>query len=506
MRRYNAFYIYVLNNSAGYTSVCVLGASINKVEYANQQFRGIHNNVCGFGHEDNVFFPSLQMNVSFARAKNESLILSLGRHQGCTHVDPHDCICGYTVFTLVCSLPEGSDPGAFCFPESGTFAHTVEPIEGCRTEYGPVSIAFLVFKGRHLHGGYAPRPFWQLASTSEGSDILGVRIGLVAYPNGPAVNRTGTVAVGPPNGFSSSMTHTARKQYQRSMLQAGLTLFGTRQNLVNWIAREYSFALYNDIAMAVGAYPWLGSAPYSLTELVSRFTFRDEDGLPCRASTKGIIDPLLQHKEYARRCRLFAHMYESSVYFNLGVTKANVVGAREAAQKEKALTIPPFAVPDTDIPIVSQVRRICETHSLGKVRSPVWLLSRLKLMHAVYRIRSGIRRGAWKGCLGSRRGMVRCVVLRATRILMVVGRLSSENKQECMDNYIAVRVLALYPEMHDVIITPVEEDQSYLLENVHEEQEHDGPTANTSTQPQHGNGDLAPCSAVPTPHEDVPPR
>lgn len=310
------------------------------------RFRGLHSNSVGVGHEDNVYISSLQMNVSFMTADQRngiSLVESLGRHQGCNHVDPNDCICGYTVFTLICSAPEGFDIGPFCFPESGAFAHSAGKLDGFTSKWGNVYVAILVFKGRSLHGGLAPRTFWDAARSTAPSGIIGVRIGLVAYPNGPAVNRTGVLATGPPNGFSSPLHLALRLQHQRTMLQAGLRLFGTRQSLVNFIAREYAFINHNNFAIFQGMVPYVGPSPFSIHETLSRIWFWDEHGRRRWASQAGILDPIVHHDEYIKSVRLFEHYRQICVYFNKGITKPNVKRARaNASRAPQAATVPPF--------------------------------------------------------------------------------------------------------------------------------------------------------------------
>lgn len=326
-----------------------LQASLSRLEFDLLAFRGLHFNIIGLGHEDNLFVTSLQLNVSLLRKgdkSGQSLIESLGRHQGCNHVDPHDCICGYTVFTLICSAPQGTDIGPFCFPESGVFSHSAGKVPGFRSQYGDVYVAVLVFKGRSLHGGLAPRAFWHTAHSAEAADIVGVRVGLVAYPNGPTANRSGTMSPGPPNGFSSSLHLGARRQYQRSVLQAGLTLFGTRQNLVNWVAREYAYAVHNDFASAAGFIPFLRGLPFTIREILQRVSFTDEHGIERTASTQDFLDPIEDHDAYIRRARLFEHLRACATYFNLGVSKADVKYARAEAgsdlRKKLTTRVPPF--------------------------------------------------------------------------------------------------------------------------------------------------------------------
>lgn len=348
----------------------VLEASLSKLEFDLLDFRGRHSNVPGFGHESNVFVGSLQMNVSYlldSQKEGVSLIESLGKHQGCNHVDPHDCICGYTVFTLFCTAPEGSDIGPFCFPESGTFSHTGERLEGVRTAYGDVYVAILVFKGRSLHGGLAPRAFWKAANSTDGGNIVGVRVGLVAYPNGPAVNRTGSIAVAPPNGFSTSVNAAERLQHQRTMIQAGLTLFGTRANFVNWIAREYVFAHHNSVATAFSIVPFLRGTPTPLKSLLHDMTYEDEHGVLRRVSVDRLLDPVLDHDKYIRRARLLAHMRSCAIYFNYGITKTNVKAARQNA-KAPVSKIPAFNPVKRSIPRTREALAIIDSRSAATVR------------------------------------------------------------------------------------------------------------------------------------------
>ncbi|KZV85795.1 hypothetical protein EXIGLDRAFT_775207 [Exidia glandulosa HHB12029] len=346
-----------------------LRATLSKLEFALLEFRGLHGNVIGFGHHTNRFATSLQMNISFLRIGVENgftLVDLLGKHQGCNHVDPHDCTCGYTVFTLLCSAPEGSDIGPFVFPECGAYAHSAEKIDGIQSDFGDVYAAVLVFKGQHLHGGLAPRAFWKHAQSVKGSKIVGVRVGFVAYPNGPAVNRTGTFAVGPPNGFATSLHLEERRTQERNILQAGLSIFGTRRNMVEWLAREYSFSAYNMFATADGAIPfWLG-VPYSVREMLSSIFYEDEAGNMCSVSTDGILDPALDHDGYIRMCRLFAWMKGCATYFSLGITKASVMLTRLEMESDH-IEVPKLAVTDIEVPETRRVLQVVKELTTGLV-------------------------------------------------------------------------------------------------------------------------------------------
>ncbi|EJD36332.1 hypothetical protein AURDEDRAFT_130112 [Auricularia subglabra TFB-10046 SS5] len=333
---------------SGELSPMVLESSLDRLTFEVTRSRGVVNNVPGFGHVSNVFFTGMQFNVSFIRRAGESLVESLGKHQGCNHIDPKDCTCGHTVFILLCTMPEGSDTGPFCFPEHGMYAHTTERVEGCNTKFGPVFAAFLTFKGRHLHGGFAPRAFWEHAFSAEGSDVLGVRIGLVNYGSGPALNRTGTFATGPPNGYSAAMQHSVRKERQRSLLEAGLTLFGMTENMATWTARENWYAAYNDWAIAGAMTLFLRMKPIGLRSAIEAVEYEDEAGRVRSVSARGVLDPTADHDAYIRQARLFAYVYAVSVHFNLGITKSKVKVSRALArsQERAKVEVPPFPVAD----------------------------------------------------------------------------------------------------------------------------------------------------------------
>ncbi|EJD36781.1 hypothetical protein AURDEDRAFT_129849 [Auricularia subglabra TFB-10046 SS5] len=361
---------------SGELSPMVLESSVDRLTFEVTRSRGVVNNVPGFGHVSNVFFTGLQFNVSFIRREGESLVESLGKHQGCNHIDPKDCTCGHTVFILLCTMPEGSDPGPFCFPEHGMYAHTAERVEGCSTKFGPVFAAFLTFKGRHLHGGFAPRAFWEHAFSAEGSDVLGVRIGLVNYGSGPALNRTGTFTTGPPNGYSAAMQHSVRKERQRSLLEAGLTLFGTTENMATWTARENWYAAYNDWAIARAMAPFLRTKPIGLRSAIEAVEYEDEAGRVRNVSARGVLDPTADHDAYIRQARLFAYVYAVSVHFNLGITKSKVKVSRAVArsQERAKVEVPPFAVArelrieaDADVSSILVWRSVNETLRLHRM-------------------------------------------------------------------------------------------------------------------------------------------
>ncbi|KZV83634.1 hypothetical protein EXIGLDRAFT_777388 [Exidia glandulosa HHB12029] len=238
---------HILLYDIGHLVPIALEASLSKLEYSLLEFRGLHGNMISFGHETNFFATSLQMNISFIRsgvADGRSVIKSLGSVTGYDHVDPHDCLCGcYTV--LLCSLPPGSDISSSCFSKGRAYTHSAEKLEGIRTEYSNVYVAALVFKGRHLRGGLVPRTFWQQATSAEGTKEVSVHVGFVVYPNGPAVDHTGTMSVRPRNGFTMSAHLEEHRVHQRNIFQAGLSIFGTRRNMIPWLAREHTVSSYN---------------------------------------------------------------------------------------------------------------------------------------------------------------------------------------------------------------------------------------------------------------------
>ncbi|EJD33917.1 hypothetical protein AURDEDRAFT_131436 [Auricularia subglabra TFB-10046 SS5] len=387
---------------SGELSPMVLESSMDKFTFDVVRQRGITNNGPCYGHVSNVFFTGLQINVSFMRRSGESLIESLGRHQGCNHIDPKDCTCAHTVFILLCTMPEGSDPGPFCFPEHGMYSHTAEKVEGCSTQYGPVFAAFLTFKGRHLHGGFAPRAFWQHAFSGDGSEVLGVRVGLVNYGGGPALNRTGTFATGPPNGYSAATQHSVRKEQQRSLLEAGLTLFGTMENMATWTARENWYAAYNDRAIASALAPFLRMRPISLCKEISGVEYEDEEGTVRHVSAFGVLDPTEDHDAYIRQARLFAYVYDVSVHFNLGITKSKVKVSRALARSMEGgkLEVPPFAVGDeVRIEADEDVRSIVVARSVNEVSRKWCATSKGKVLTAsqrnAYALEFGDGRVVW---------------------------------------------------------------------------------------------------------------
>lgn len=183
----------------------------------------------------------MQVNVSKA---GKSLEISIGGFQGRFHVDIHDDPAGYTVFTLFYRFPPGSCPGPFMFPEHGLYSCSMSHV------VDDIWVVFIVFKGRHVHGGLGP----MVARSVEEIESLNAipegatRIGFVSYPNTGATIRSGTCSVFPRErgqDFGTDASLAADSANRLTFLRDGNVVMGGAHHNARWIYREQCHHIYN---------------------------------------------------------------------------------------------------------------------------------------------------------------------------------------------------------------------------------------------------------------------
>ncbi|KZV84148.1 hypothetical protein EXIGLDRAFT_700725 [Exidia glandulosa HHB12029] len=315
--------------------------SLTREEFESEECVGNQNNALCFGSPNNVFLNGLQVNVSFITTDTNSLLASLGRHQGCNHVDPHDCLACYTVVFMLLRLPRGSDPGAFVYAAFGLFARRFSVLNQTETEVEWVAV--LIFIGREVHGGEAPRvpPDTPKPVTQEERQRA-VRFVLVGYASTVAVLRTGTMAAFPPDGFGSAMQSSVQKQAQLNVTQHGLDVLGTVGHVVNWLVQETEFSAHNQRATRYA----LGQTSTFVSYLrvnIERETYIDEYGEEqhCRFTA---IDPVLEPERNALQLSNVSHVYGCARHFSLKVRKQEVMDARADARGVQLSQLPIFSV------------------------------------------------------------------------------------------------------------------------------------------------------------------
>jgi ligand-binding sensor protein len=99
--------------------------------------------VLSFGHHDNLFTSTAQINYS--SPSHGDLQKELSSFGG-LHVDHTDAPARYTCLLFLSHLPDNTFPGRFCLPLQREYCE-------------PVPFTALIFKGTHPHLGLPPLPF-----------------------------------------------------------------------------------------------------------------------------------------------------------------------------------------------------------------------------------------------------------------------------------------------------------------------------------------------------------
>lgn len=341
-----------------------LKASLNYETYRPLRERNIHNNLVAFGDEENVFFSSLQINVSFIRVAAEVVNLadSLGFDVGHFHVDGKDGLIDYTVLGVMVKAVKGTDPGCFSFPESGIFVHCLSVLDELCTEDTVVYFVTITFRGKKIHGGTGPRtlPGVELPA---GWEFYGERVACVAYVSEAVASRLGTVALSFPNGFGTSAQHEVRKLAQRTFLEVGPSLFGSRRAFIRWFSREIAFATHNEwqnAEISWGSDFWIGPQ-FSVLDLIKTLCYRDEDGQIQHAPTDEVIDPVASRDEYLAMGRRIGRLYQHAAHFHLPVNRVALRKFRSGTKKPLRLPPPSVsAVTPDQLPLILAVHDVAK--------------------------------------------------------------------------------------------------------------------------------------------------
>lgn len=222
------------------------------------------------------------------------------------------------------------------FAENGWYVARLQRL------YGDVYIVIVVFKARHLHHGLGPlvsKLDSEIHEMLQRSDGI-IRVGLVAYPNSPSMNRTAST-------FSSFASDTDRNN-QSTFIQHGGPAMGTPFNLYRFLMREAAYRAFDARSSIAHASNGAIDPPNLQDEFPESRGFCD----PVTKLFMRFEPPILFRPDLdpahcmMMRLRVLTQIWVGR-YFDLDITKREIRDARsKARQKEEAIPRIPEEVPD----------------------------------------------------------------------------------------------------------------------------------------------------------------